>query len=282
MIFITVFDAHSAYTEYASSEDMLHPNVSYCKFEEEVHYDPLFANKLVVTYCPSSGSDPSPKKVSEDKVKLYAYGPNFGVMGSTMFNKVVINGVEANIADLDADSGRTSAPSDGSCLTVEYFLKDPTFLGLEGDKQSGTITRIGACFFPCPAITSVQIPSSVTTIGPSFIGGNTSEPVQIESLEIPNSVTEIATDAFYHVEIGDLTIGSGVTSVGDNGQTDAQNLTIYATTPPSQFLFLGGASIIYVPLSAVDTYKAAWTDVASIIYPIGSEPGTGSGPSIEK
>ena len=227
MIFITVFAAHGAYTEYASSEDMLHPNVSYCKFEEEVHYDPLFANKLVVTYCQSS--DPSPKKLSDSGIKLYTYAPEAGIMGSTMFNKVVINGVEANIGELDANSGKTDAPSDGSCLTVEYFLKDPTFLGLEGDKQSGTITRIGACFFPCPAITSVQIPSSVTTIGPSFIGGNTSEPVQIESLEIPNSVTEIATDAFYHVEIGDLTIGSGVTSVGYHNNAVATNLTIYAT-----------------------------------------------------
>ena len=266
MIFITVFDAHSAYTEYASSEDMLHPNVSYCKFEEEVHYDPLFANKLVVTYCQSS--DPSPKKLSDSGIKLYTYAPEAGIMGSTMFNKVVINGVEANIGELDANSGKTDAPSDGSCLTVEYFLKDPTFLGVEGTEQ---ITRLGASFSKCPNITSVQIPNSVTAIGENFINGY-SNTIEIETLEIPNSVRSIAEGAFAIAAFGALTIGSGVTSIGNNPNVNALNLTIYATTPPSEYLFIDAVNI-YVPESAVNTYKTTWSSVADRIYPIGSESG---------
>ena len=272
MIYVTTFDAHSAYTEYAASEDMLHPNISYCKLEQEVHYDNDLS-KLVVTYCPVS--DPSPKKVSESTYgdcKLYGYDPNFGVMGSTMFNKVVINGVEASIAELDANSGMTPFLSAEDCLTVEYTLKDPTFLGVVFNQDSGTLTRIGATFLDCPNITSVQIPNSVTAIGASFINEGVGNTIEFETLEIPDSVTSIAGDAFFNVGFGALTVGSGVTSFGFNGNTWAQSLTIYATTPPSQYIFIGNSDIIYVPESAVDTYKAAWTDDASIIYPISDEP----------
>lgn len=42
MDYLKIFDKHSGYTEYASSEGFLKPNVSHCIEEDHVHYKPLF------------------------------------------------------------------------------------------------------------------------------------------------------------------------------------------------------------------------------------------------
>lgn len=41
MFYLKIFDEHSGYTDYASSEGFLKPNVSHCDNEEHVHYNPV-------------------------------------------------------------------------------------------------------------------------------------------------------------------------------------------------------------------------------------------------
>ena len=138
-------------------------------------------------------------------------------------------------------------------------------------------------FAHCTSLSSITIPDSVTSIGIQAFQFCTS----LSSITIPDSVTSIGYTAFTRCDnltdcligngvtvissgvfqacsgLTNVTIGSGVTSIGEN-----------ATTPPSlsnlAFYNASNTFIIYVPSSAVDTYKAAsgWSDYASRIQAI--------------
>lgn len=105
-------------------------------------------------------------------------------------------------------------------------------------------------FAYCPSLTSITIPNSVTYLGEGVFKSCTS----LTSVNIPSGITSIRTDLFRDC--------SGLTSV-----------TVNATTPPtldsSAFSNTNNCPI-YVPASAVETYKSAtgWSDYASRIQAI--------------
>ena len=47
---LRMFDTHSEYEEYINSQDKLLPNVSYCKNQEKIHYNPLDYSKDYLTF----------------------------------------------------------------------------------------------------------------------------------------------------------------------------------------------------------------------------------------
>ena len=121
------------------------------------------------------------------------------------------------------------------------------------------------------------MPTTITSIGASSFNECTS----LTSIDIPNSVTTIAAGAFRYCEgLTNVTIGSGITYVGQLAFANCYNLTgiiINATVPPT--LELGGYANafdntnncpIYVPASAVNTYKAAtgWSNYVNRITAI--------------
>ena len=142
---------------------------------------------------------------------------------ASMFNKIVIDGTEVSIADLDAANGQTQL-SEGE-HTVKYTLKDPTFIGVDGDPSS---FKVGAIFMQCTSIVSVSIPNSVTNIG---------------------------SNAF-------------------NACSGLQSITSLATTPPylgyDAFYDITNNCPIYVPSESVEAYKTAnnWSTYASRIQAI--------------
>lgn len=115
------------------------------------------------------------------------------------------------------------------------------------------------------------LPSNITTINSYAFQNNYS----LKKINIPNGVTTIAAYAFQNCHsLYEITIPATVTSIGDRAFQNCwatQKFHILATTPPSLYsssvFNLFGNAKIYVPLSAVDTYKSAstWSSLASYI-----------------
>ncbi len=120
------------------------------------------------------------------------------------------------------------------------------------------ITKIGQYAFRNTKISKIEIPETVTTIENNAFTGT-----QISILDIPDSVTTLGVYAFSHCpNLTTVTIGSGIESLENNPFLECGGITSYTIrreTPPT----LGpeglpGTSLkIYVPSSAVDTYKTA-------------------------
>ena len=91
-----------------------------------------------------------------------------------------------------------------------------------------------AAFSDCSGLTSLTIPSSVTSIGENAFYGCSG----LTSLTIPSSVTSIGEDAFYGCcGLTSFTIPSSVTSIGENAFDGCSGLT--SLTIPSSVTSIG-------------------------------------------
>ncbi|WP_317510923.1 leucine-rich repeat domain-containing protein [Segatella copri] len=91
-----------------------------------------------------------------------------------------------------------------------------------------------AAFSGCSGLTSLTIPSSVTSIGESAFSGCSG----LTSLTIPSSVTSIGESAFYGCSgLTSLTIPSSVTSIGESAFYGCSGLT--SLTIPSSVTSIG-------------------------------------------
>ncbi len=224
MYYLKLFQDHSDYQGFVSGDTMEKPNVSHCIEENEVHYNPLVPTetRLIVKYSVTDESNPT---------QLYYYEEE-DITGALIFDKVEIDGVEASIADLDAASGKTQL-SVGE-HTVRYTLKDPTIIGVDGDPIDPSSIKIGATFYQCPNVVSVEIPNSVTSIGRSAFNNCNG----LTSITIPNSVTSIGERAFYECSgLTSITIGSGVTSIGRDAFASCTSLS--SITIPDSVISIG-------------------------------------------
>ena len=114
-----------------------------------------------------------------------------------------------------------------------------------------SVTSIGAFAFKgCSGLTSLTIPSGVTSIGYSAFEGCSS----LTSLTIPSSVTSIGSVAFAYSGLTSLTIPSGVTSIGEaafSGCCGLTSLTIPSSVTSidhNAFSGCSGLTSIYVYL----------------------------------
>ena len=130
-------------------------------------------------------------------------------------------------------------------------------------------------------LTTVNIGNQVQVIPSGFLGSGQSK---VTSITIPSSVTTIDYGAFYYSKLTSIDLPSSVTlirSYAFANCTSLTSITIRATTPPtldpsytysSTFPSTSQNYTIYVPASAVDTYKNAtrWSNWASKIQAIPS------------
>ena len=123
-----------------------------------------------------------------------------------------------------------------------------------------------SAFSNCSGLTSVTIPTSVTSIGGNaFYNCN-----HLQSVTIPNSVTTISTYAFDNCTgMTSCTIGNGIRSIGNYAFRSCSGLTgvtITATTPPSissATFYRTNNCPIYVPSGSVSTYQSQWGNYVS-------------------
>ena len=131
---------------------------------------------------------------------------------------------------------------DGSNYTTSNDeLGDFAFYGCSGLTSltiPSSVTSIGkSAFYDCSGLTSLTIPSSVTSIGESAFYGCSG----LTSLTIPSSVTSIGDFAFaFCSELISLTIPSSVTSIGIEAFAECSGLT--SLTIPSNVTSIGSSA----------------------------------------
>ena len=138
-----------------------------------------------------------------------------------------------------------------------------------------SVTVIGnQAFYVCSSLTNIEIPNSVTSIGNYAFWSCSS----LTSIEIPNSVTSIGHGAFYGCSsLTSITIPNSVTSISSSALLDCtsiQSITFLSTTPLSDSTFLSNLNTtckIYVPQSALESYRTSWSSYKDRILPIYSE-----------
>lgn len=128
-----------------------------------------------------------------------------------------------------------------------------------------SITSIGNnAFNDCRFLTSVIIPSGVINIGEGAFEGC----YGLTSMTMPNSVTNIGADAFKSCFwLTSVTIPSNVTNIGDNAFYGCYGLTAiyaYPTTAPitglDTFMQVPSTAVLHIPTGATGYDVAPWAE----------------------
>ena len=130
-----------------------------------------------------------------------------------------------------------------------------------------SVTSIGAFAFKgCSGLTSLTIPSGVTSIGYSAFEGCSS----LTSLTIPSSVTSIGSVAFAYSGLTSLTIPSGVTSIGEStfyGCSGLINLTIPSSVTSignQAFSGCSGLTSLTIPSGVTSIGRSAFSGCSGL------------------
>lgn len=124
----------------------------------------------------------------------------------------------------------------------------------------GPITEIGDnTFLDCYKLKAIKLPETLTSIGRAAFAY-----CKLESLSIPSAVTVLPQSLTLHADISSITLHGDVTIIS-SGAIYCDNLYLYTKTPPeishgysnSEWNSIT-ARKIYVPKSAVETYKTEW------------------------
>jgi len=179
--YLRKFENHTQYEE--ARQNLVLPNVSLCKQENEVHYKPYVKEtKLVVYYDIQDISSPTTICTNYDNS---------------------IKSIEVDGVLLDSVVTTYQFNSAGEHV-IKYEFKNPTSVGYGGPLFQNittikrvviadTFTSIGSnAFNSCKGLTSVTIGNSVASIG-NYAFQTCSG---LTSVTIPNSVTSIGTSAF--------------------------------------------------------------------------------------
>lgn len=134
------------------------------------------------------------------------------------------------------------------------------------------VTKILAeTFYNCSALKKVIIPDSATLIYPHAFEGC----IALEEITFGKDVSQIGNQAFTSCHaLSEIKLGSQVTSISDSAFADNRVLkTVYieATTPPTieTGVFPTNIEKIFVPESAYEAYKTAWSAYADkIVYKV--------------
>lgn len=136
-----------------------------------------------------------------------------------------------------------------------------------------------SCFAFCTSLTSVTYNSSVSFSGVSGVFANCTSITNIWDV-LPSRTSQLALYMFSGCTgLKSVTIPSTITSIQNyafNGCTEIEEMIFEGATPPTiASQSLGSTSYtfpIYVPDSAVNTYKTAFSQYSSRIFSINDRP----------
>ena len=172
-----------------------------------------------------------------------------------------------------SDGSTVSAECDGTSAVTSGEVSPYSSTLVSAEIGNDCVSIIGDwAFRSCYYLTSIDIPSGVTTIGDLAFNNCYS----LTSVTIGNGVTTIGDYAFAGCfSLTSIDIPDSVTSIEStafNGCSGLTEITVNATTPPTlgSNVFDGSTSPIYVPAASVETYKSAsgWSTYASRIQAI--------------
>ena len=190
-------------------------------------------------------------------------GQGYNAWESTDGNLSILDLSDAKI--VEGGSAYVYEYKSGNKYTSNDKLGDYAFEGCRGLTSltlPSSITSIGKSAFEyCSGLTSLTIPSSVTSIGESAFYGCSG----LTSFTIPSSVTSISASAFMFCSgLTSLTIPSGVTSIGESAFSGCSGLTsiyLYPEKSPKlgEYVFDRCAKncTVYVPKGTYDDYRSS-------------------------
>ena len=198
-------------------------------------------------------------------------------------------GVDAGNGKLDTYAEKIGQIHTGDGVPVSVIERTATFVNIPvGTTKIGnnafynygaltsvtipsTVTSIGSYAFGSSGLTSVTIPEGVTAINSSAFSYCT----KLVSVSLPTTVVTIQQNAFNGCSaLTALTIPANVTTIGATalniGSASAKaTLTVKSATPPTIQANTIGANVekIIVPVFALDAYRSAtnWAAYADII-----------------
>ena len=163
--------------------------------------------------------------------EVYNYSPSITVkLGETSSSN---NGYLGHYAKVVYNASDLTGEKPETRITVvdnvQYYDYGDNFIALAPISRNVTIvsldsrtTEINGSAFSDSSLTSITIPSSVTSIGNSAFNGCRS----LTSITIPEGVTSIGTSAFYDCSsLTSITIPEGVTSIGGSAFYGCRSLT---------------------------------------------------------
>ena len=203
--YIKLFENHTQYETFTATTEFIKPNVSHCKEEVEVHYNPWTPPMNIITYEASA-------MLTEGGMGQYGpeNGYNPAAFGTTLVSHTFENG-----------KGKFTFEDNVASIGDYAFYQCSS---LSSVTIPNSVTSIGTdVFYNCSSLTSIDIPSGVTTIGDYAFFGCCS----LESVTIPNSVTSIGYGAFGNCSgLTSVTIPNSVTSIGDEAFFNCTSLPI--------------------------------------------------------
>ena len=158
-----------------------------------------------------------------------------------------------------------------SKLYANMFAYDPAVVSviIGNNVENGAI--LGKTFYNCSALKKVIIPDSATLIYSQAFGNC----IAIEEITFGKNVSQIGNHAFASCHaLSEIKLGLQVKSISDSAFADNRVLkTVYieATTPPTigTGVFPTNIEKIFVPESAYEAYKTAWSAYADkIVYKV--------------
>ena len=176
-----------------------------------------------------------------------------------------------NLNSIIVEEGNPTFDSRENCNALIRTANNALVLGCYITTIPNTVTEIRSnAFYNCSRLTSIDIPTSVTTIGGAVFQGS-----GLTSVFIPNSITTLPYEVFRECpNLKTVTLSASVESINAWTFRDCPALTdvlILSETAPTtdnsfEYTNLGNVTL-HVPASSIDTYKSLepWRSFKEIV-----------------